>query len=34
MPYLIEAVKQYATLGEMTALLKEVFGEFREPVSI
>ena len=34
MPYLIEAVRQYATLGEMTALLKEVFGEFREPVNI
>ena len=34
MPYLIEAVRQYATLGEMTAILKEVFGEFREPVNI
>ena len=26
-----EAVSAYATLGEMTAALKEVFGEFREP---
>jgi methylmalonyl-CoA mutase N-terminal domain/subunit len=34
MPYLIEAVRHYATLGELTALLKEVFGEFREPVNI
>jgi methylmalonyl-CoA mutase N-terminal domain/subunit len=32
MPAVIEAVKVYATLGEITAVLKEVFGEFDEPV--
>ena len=28
MPYLIEAAKAYATIGEMTATMKEVFGEY------
>ena len=32
MPYLIAAVKADATLGEITASLKEVFGTYREPV--
>jgi methylmalonyl-CoA mutase N-terminal domain/subunit len=32
MPYLIEAVKARATLGEICAALKEVFGTYREPV--
>jgi methylmalonyl-CoA mutase N-terminal domain/subunit len=32
MPYLIAAVKANATLGEMCAALKEVFGTYREPV--
>ncbi len=32
MPYLIEAVKAKATLGEVCAALKEVFGTYREPV--
>lgn len=31
MPYLVEAVKAYATVGEMTDVLKEVYGEFKEP---
>ncbi len=31
MPYLIDAVKAQATLGEMCAALKEVFGTYREP---
>lgn len=31
MPYLVEAVKAYATVGEMTAVFKEVYGEFKEP---
>ena len=31
-PYLIEAVKAKATLGEICAALKEVFGTYREPV--
>ncbi len=33
MPYFLEAVKTYATIGEITAALKKVFGEFREPVN-
>lgn len=32
MPYLIEAVKANATLGEICTALKEVFGTYREPV--
>ncbi len=32
MPYLIEAVKAKATLGEICAALREVFGTYREPV--
>lgn len=31
MPYLLESVKAYATLGEMTRVFKEVYGEFKEP---
>jgi len=34
MPYFIEAVKAYASIGEMTSALKKVFGEFREPLNI
>jgi methylmalonyl-CoA mutase, N-terminal domain len=30
MPHLIDAVKAYATLGEICGLLKEVFGEYQE----
>ncbi|HFB68447.1 MAG TPA: methylmalonyl-CoA mutase, partial [Calditrichae bacterium] len=32
MPYLIECAKAYCTLGEMVNTLKEVFGEYEEPV--
>ena len=32
MPYIIKAVKEYATLGEITDVFKEVFGEFKEPI--
>ena len=32
MPYLIDAVKAQATLGEVCAALKEIFGTYREPV--
>jgi len=32
MPSVIDAVKAYATVGEITAVFKEVFGEFDEPV--
>jgi methylmalonyl-CoA mutase N-terminal domain/subunit len=31
MPYLLECCKAYATVGEMTRVFKEVFGEFKEP---
>jgi methylmalonyl-CoA mutase, N-terminal domain len=31
MPYLLECCKAYATLGEMTRVFKEVYGEFKEP---
>jgi methylmalonyl-CoA mutase N-terminal domain/subunit len=31
MPYLLECCKAYATLGEMTNVFKEVYGEFKEP---
>ena len=34
MPYFIEAVKAYASIGEITAALKKVFGEFKEPLNI
>jgi methylmalonyl-CoA mutase N-terminal domain/subunit len=32
MPYIIEAVKSYATVGEISNVFREVFGEFKEPV--
>ena len=32
MPYIIEAVRAYATLGETCRVLRQVFGEYREPV--
>jgi methylmalonyl-CoA mutase N-terminal domain/subunit len=32
MPAIMEAVKAYATLGEINRALKEVFGEHKEPV--
>jgi methylmalonyl-CoA mutase N-terminal domain/subunit len=34
MPYLLVAVKEYATVGEMVSTLREVFGEFKEPVGL
>ncbi|CAG0944162.1 partial methylmalonyl-CoA mutase, N-terminal domain, partial [Candidatus Brocadiaceae bacterium] len=32
MPAMLQAVRGYATVGEITGVLKEVFGEFKEPV--
>ena len=32
MPYIIEAVKEYATLGEVCGVLREVFGEYEQSV--
>ncbi len=34
MPYLLDAVKAYATLGEITTALKEIFGVYQEPTWI
>lgn len=31
MPFILDCVKSYATLGEITDTLKEVYGEYREP---
>jgi methylmalonyl-CoA mutase N-terminal domain/subunit len=32
MPLLIDCVRSYCTLGEMCDALKEVYGEYQEPV--
>ncbi|MCF7810239.1 acyl-CoA mutase large subunit family protein [bacterium] len=32
MPSIIEAVKAYATVGEITQALKDVYGEYNEPI--
>lgn len=34
MPYMMEAVRSYATVGEITSVLKKVYGEFQEPVRL
>jgi methylmalonyl-CoA mutase N-terminal domain/subunit len=34
MPRILEAVKCYATVGEITQVFRESFGEFKEPVSL
>ena len=34
MPYLIETVKTYATLGEICGVLREVFGEYKQSGSM
>ncbi len=34
MPVIIEAVKTYATLGEITDVMRDVFGEYRQSVII
>jgi methylmalonyl-CoA mutase N-terminal domain/subunit len=31
MPYLVDAVRAYATVGEMTQVFKSVYGTFKEP---
>ena len=31
MPYILDAVRAYATLGETCRVLRDVFGEYREP---
>ena len=34
MPPLIEAVQAYATVGEICNALKDVFGEYQEPLEV
>ena len=34
MPYILDAVRAYATLGEMMGVLRQVFGEYMEPVIV
>ena len=34
MPHFLRCAEAYATLGEQTRVLREVFGEYREPVSV
>jgi len=34
MPYILEAVRAYATLGEIIGVMKEVFGTYEEPTWI
>lgn len=34
MPYVIDAVKHWATMGEVCDVLREVFGEYREKVGL
>jgi methylmalonyl-CoA mutase N-terminal domain/subunit len=34
MPYIVDAVREYATLGEMCNLLRGVYGEYREPALV
>jgi len=29
MPYILTAVKEYATLGEISDVLRDVFGEYK-----
>jgi methylmalonyl-CoA mutase N-terminal domain/subunit len=31
---ILEAVRAYATLGEMASALKDIFGEYKEPVGV
>jgi methylmalonyl-CoA mutase N-terminal domain/subunit len=33
-PFIVDAVRAYGTLGEVCAVLRAVFGEYREPVII
>jgi methylmalonyl-CoA mutase N-terminal domain/subunit len=34
MPFILDAVRASATLGETCGILREVFGEYREPAII
>ena len=34
MPHFLRCANAYATLGEQCGVLREVFGEYREPVAV
>lgn len=34
MPYILEAVRSYATLGEICGVMREVFGEYQQSVNL
>ncbi|MBS4534702.1 methylmalonyl-CoA mutase family protein [Clostridium sp. D2Q-14] len=34
MPYIIDAVKEYATLGEICGVMREIFGEYEQAVML
>lgn len=34
MPYILEAVREYATLGEVCGVMREEFGEYKQTVMI
>jgi methylmalonyl-CoA mutase N-terminal domain/subunit len=34
MPPILEAVRAYATLGEISGVMREIFGEYRAPAVI
>jgi methylmalonyl-CoA mutase N-terminal domain/subunit len=34
MPTILDAVESYATVGEIASTLREVFGEYRETVTV
>jgi methylmalonyl-CoA mutase N-terminal domain/subunit len=34
MPYILDCVRAYATLGEIMSVFRQVFGEYREPTII
>ena len=31
MPYILDCVKSYGTLGEICGIFREIFGEYEEP---
>ena len=34
MPYILDAVREYATLGEVCGVMREEFGEYKQAVMI
>jgi len=33
MPFILSCVRSYATLGEICDALKEIYGEYQEPIT-